>query len=71
MQKSGSNRIKADWRQMLTKQLRELERDLLIDRKVFDVIPPKVEYSVSDFGRSFIPVLNFLCRWISEQEELM
>ena len=71
MQKSGSNRIKADWRQMLTKQLRELERDLLIDRKVFDVIPPKVEYSASDFGRSFIPVLNFLCRWISEQEELM
>ncbi|MDE0748013.1 MAG: winged helix-turn-helix transcriptional regulator [Porticoccaceae bacterium] len=56
---------------MLTKQLRELERGLLIDRKVFDVIPPKVEYSVSEFGRSFIPVLNFLCRWSSEQEELM
>ena len=57
--------------QMLTKQLREMERDMLINRKVFEVIPPKVEYSLTDFGRSFKPVLNSLCKWSSEYEELM
>ena len=57
--------------QMLTKQLREMERDLMIDRKVFEVVPPKVEYSLTDFGRSFKPVLNSLCKWSSEYQELM
>ena len=57
--------------QMLTKQLREMERDMLINRKVFEVIPPKVEYSLTDFGRSFKPVLNSLCKWSSAYEELM
>jgi DNA-binding HxlR family transcriptional regulator len=56
---------------MLTKQLREMERDLMIDRKVFEVVPPKVEYSLTDFGRSFKPVLNSLCKWSSEYQELM
>ena len=49
--------------QMLTKQLREMESDNLISRKVYDVIPPKVEYSLTDFGISFKPVLNELCKW--------
>ncbi len=49
--------------QMLTKQLRELEKDNLINRKVFDVVPPKVEYSLTDFGWSFEPVLVALCKW--------
>jgi DNA-binding HxlR family transcriptional regulator len=56
---------------MLTKQLREMERDLMIDRKVFEVVPPKVEYSLTDFGKSFNPVLNSLCKWSSEYQELM
>ena len=49
--------------QMLSKQLKELELDGLINRKVFQVIPPKVEYSLTDFGRSFKPVLTELCKW--------
>ena len=57
--------------QMLTKQLREMERDMLVNRKVFEVIPPKVEYSLTEFGKSFKPVLNSLCKWSSDYEELM
>lgn len=49
--------------QMLTKQLRELEKDNLINRKIFDVVPPKVEYSLTEFGWSFEPVLVALCKW--------
>ena len=49
--------------QMLTKQLRELEKDNLINRKVFDVVPPKVEYSLTEFGWTFEPVLVALCKW--------
>jgi DNA-binding HxlR family transcriptional regulator len=49
--------------QMLSKQLKEMEKDKLINRKVHDVIPPKVEYSLTDLGRSSIPILNSLHHW--------
>ena len=43
---------------MLTNQLRSLEEDQLINRKVYPVVPPKVEYSLSDIGKEMIPVLE-------------
>jgi len=51
---------------MLTQQLRDLEKDGLVNRKVFPVVPPKVEYSLTDFGRSMKPVLEAMYSWGSE-----
>lgn len=47
----------------LTNQLRELERDGLLRRNVYAEVPPKVEYSITDFGRSLEPVLVALKEW--------
>lgn len=48
---------------MLTQQLRELEADGLIIRTVYPVMPPKVEYQLSDLGNSLTPVLHAMCDW--------
>lgn len=48
---------------MLTRQLRELEADHVVNRKVFAEVPPRVEYSLTDFGRTVIPILDDLCQW--------
>lgn len=48
---------------MLTSQLRELEADGLIDRKIYPQVPPKVEYSLSARGRSLEPVIMALKAW--------
>lgn len=48
---------------MLTNQLREMEEDGLITRKVYAQVPPKVEYALSDLGRSMEPILRALKGW--------
>ncbi len=54
---------------MLTQQLRELEHDGLILRQVYAQVPPKVEYTLSEFGWSIMPVLQSLCQWGQSYEE--
>ena len=48
---------------MLTQQLRELEANNLIHREVFAVVPPKVEYSLTELGRSLMPILVSMRDW--------
>jgi len=48
---------------VLTRQLKELERDGIISRKVFAEIPPRVEYEMTALGKSTIPVLDKLAAW--------
>ena len=55
--------------QMLSKQLKEMEKDKLINRKVYGVIPPKVEYSLTEYGKSGIPVLTDLCEWANKPQK--
>lgn len=51
---------------MLTQQLREMEAQDLIHREVYPVVPPKVEYSLTDLGKSLMPVLIAMRDWGSE-----
>lgn len=48
---------------MLTQTLRKMERNGLLDRMVYPVIPPKVEYTLTTLGESLIPVISSLGRW--------
>jgi DNA-binding HxlR family transcriptional regulator len=48
---------------MLTNQLRELEIDLVVSRKVYAEVPPKVEYSLTEIGKKLQPILQQLEEW--------
>ena len=56
-------RIPAVTQQMLTQQLRELERDGVVHREVYREVPPKVEYSLTGLGRSLEPILLRMVEW--------
>ncbi|CAN5637787.1 winged helix-turn-helix transcriptional regulator [soil metagenome] len=49
--------------QMLTQQLRELERDGIVHREVYAEVPPRVEYSLTELGRTLEPVLSLMSDW--------
>lgn len=48
---------------MLTKQLRELESEDIVKRKVYPQVPPKVEYSITEYGRSLEDILEAMHEW--------
>lgn len=48
---------------MLTQQLRELEEQGVVLRKVYPVVPPKVEYSLTAYGRTLGPITGLMCEW--------
>lgn len=51
---------------MLTLQLRELEGDGIVHREVYPQVPPKVEYSLTEFGRTLVPVIEAMHEWGSK-----
>lgn len=53
-------------KQMLTRQLRELEADGFLDRQIFAEIPPRVEYTVTDLGESLFPIITAMKVWGEE-----
>lgn len=56
-------RVEGVTHKMLAQTLRALERDGLVYRKVYPVVPPKVEYTLTGLGLTLVPVLGALCRW--------
>jgi len=67
------NRLKAMIPQisqkMLTQQLRELERDGLISRKIYPEVPPRVEYAITELGLSIGPIYKAIHQWQQERIE--
>lgn len=60
------NAINGITERMLTNQLRELERDKVLARKVYAEVPPRVEYSLTDYGRSLEPIMIAMRDWGAE-----
>lgn len=55
---------------MLTLQLRELEKDGIINRKVYHQVPPKVEYSLTELGETLKPIIMMMRKWGEDYEKL-
>ncbi len=58
-------------KKMLTKVLRQLESDGLVDRKVYQEVPPKTEYSLTAKGRRIHQPISAMCRWALDNEDLV
>lgn len=58
--------VKGITQSMLTSQLRELEDDGIISRKIYAEIPPRVEYTLTEFGLSLSPILQSMAKWGEE-----
>ena len=56
---------------MLAQQLRQLEADAIVARKVYPQVPPKVEYRLTRWGQSLCPALDALLRWAEQRESLV
>lgn len=55
---------------MLTLQLRELEEDGVVHREVYPVVPPKVEYSLTEFGMTLKPIIMLMQEWGTQYEKM-
>ncbi len=56
-------------RRVLNVQLKELEEHELVAKVIYPVVPPKVEYSLTEFGKTLIPVISALGNWGDEHQE--
>ena len=56
---------------MLTKQLRELEKDNFVHREVYKEVPPKVEYSLTSLGKEFVPIIEHMSNWARNNYNLL
>ena len=58
-------------KQTLTNQLRELESDGIIERKIYAEIPPKVEYTITPYGSTLLPIIDSMSKWARENSHFM
>lgn len=54
---------------ILSQHLKELANDGIISKKIYPEIPPKVEYSLTTFGETLIPIMDLICKWGKENKK--
>ena len=63
------NEIEGINRQMLSKQLKEMERAGILERTMFPEIPPRVEYKLTTLGKTLLPIIKSMDKWGQKQQE--
>jgi DNA-binding HxlR family transcriptional regulator len=56
---------------MLAQQLRQLEADGMVSRRIYPQVPPKVEYRLTDWGQALCPALDAMLQWGDQREGLL